>query len=242
MGYKLDCTPETNDDHVFIVTLRHPLDRLVSWYHYEHLQNARIRQNPKVKRGISCLNKFHKYRDNQGCFASLEEFAIHATMPNNGNDDSCQRLAWNVASGKTPCMWHNQMGFQYYLDIINNVAKSVRHVHLLVMRTQHLQQDWKSIETLFGGTVHVNNHSAPDLTTIVNKSKRKVNNTISKEGTRNLCRALCDEIQVYKKLLLRAENLSHKQKEESMHELRNTCPEETLTIRNCETIDYMHGR
>lgn len=235
MGYKLDCTPETNDNHVFIITLRHPLDRLISWYHYEHLRNARIRQNPRVKRGISCLNKFHKYRNNKGCFASLEEFAINATMPN-GND-TCQRLAWDVASGTMPCMWHNQMGFRYYLDIINNVAKSFRNVHLLVIRTEHLQQDWISIETLFGSTVHVSNHSALDLTTIVNKSKRKVNNGISKEGTRNLCRALCDEIQVYKQLLLRAENLSHKQKRESMHELLNTCQEESLTFRSCE-IDY----
>lgn len=126
MGMAVDCTPETNDNQVFIVTLRHPVDRLISWYKYEHLRNGRIQQNPKVKRRKSCLNQFHKYQDNMGCFSSLEEFAINTLQASN---DTCQQLAYNVASGSTPCMWHNQMGYRYYRGLIEQVTATCIQRH-----------------------------------------------------------------------------------------------------------------
>lgn len=240
MGLKIDCSPQMQDDSALIVTLRNPIQRLISWYKYEHLQNRRIQMNPKVKRGISCLNRFHKYQNNEGCFATLSDFAVNALPPNlhannNRTTEACQQLAWDVASGNTPCMWHNHMGYQYYMNIIHEIEKESNSTpHLLVMRAEHLQQDWDSIETLFGGTHNDTNHN---LKTTLNKSQQRKQDVLSKEGTRNLCRALCREIQVYKELLSRAENLSPMQREESIAELLNKCPEETQDIQVCESHD-----
>jgi len=242
MGMAVDCTSQTRDDQVFLLTLRHPVYRLVSWYKYEHLRNRRIQMNPKVKRGISCLNHFHNFQNNSGCFASLEEFALNTVSPQNtSNATDCQRLAWNVASATTPCMWHNSMGYQYYQEIIDEVvavSNTTTKPHVLVMRSEHLQQDWNSLERLFRGertdeTINTTTTNI-NIESTLNNSQQKKKDTLSKEGTRNLCRAQCREIQVYKDLLYRAENLNATQREESIVELMKLCPEETAEIQVCD--------
>ena len=46
----------------------------------------------------------------------------------------------------------------------------------------------------------------------------------SKEGLENVCRVLCTEIQLYKKLIWRGVNLDVEDKKLSLKELENTCP------------------
>ena len=228
MGLKLDCTPQTNDAKVFIVTLRHPVHRLVSWHNYEHIYNRRIQQNPKVKRKKSCLNQFHNFKDSKGCFLSLSDFAAH-TLPSSNN--KCQQLAWGVASGEIPCMWHNAMGYSYYRNVIEKVT-SIESLHLLAMRAEHLQEDWDSLEQMFGGRLT----NSTNFESALNKSKKPAQN-LSQEGMRNLCRALCREIQVYKDFLFRAKNLNATQRQESIAELLHVCPEEKADIQSCHMYE-----
>jgi hypothetical protein len=126
-------------------------------------------------------------------------------------------------------MWHNAMGYSYYWDVIQK-ASSIDSAHLLVMRAEHLQDDWNSLEQLFGG--HSNNNTRA-FDSKLNKSRKLGRDKLSQEGTRNLCRALCREIQVYKEFLFRAGNLNATQRQESIAELLNVCPEETMEIRSC---------
>jgi hypothetical protein len=51
---------------------------------------------------------------------------------------------------------------------------------------------------------------------------------LSTESQDNICRALCTEIQVYKQLLARAENLDRDQYATSMRELREACPDQAI--------------
>ena len=59
------------------------------------------------------------------------------------------------------------------------------------------------------------------------------NKTLSLDGRKNLCRALCDEIQLYKRLLNSATNLDAKMKQASMDELLRSCPNELREVRDC---------
>ena len=58
---------------------------------------------------------------------------------------------------------------------------------------------------------------------------------LSEEAMQNLCRALCPEIQFYKRFLL-VGNLNQEQIHESIQELSLLCPMETIHLRNCSDI------
>jgi hypothetical protein len=57
---------------------------------------------------------------------------------------------------------------------------------------------------------------------------------ITEAGLANVCRALCYEIQIYKRLLVEAINLNDDDRRQSLEELRQVCPLETsLSTRVC---------
>ena len=60
------------------------------------------------------------------------------------------------------------------------------------------------------------------------------NRTISFQGRRNVCFWLCEEIQLYKRLLWRGINLSEGDREVSLERINDTCPEETLLPLDAE--------
>jgi hypothetical protein len=59
------------------------------------------------------------------------------------------------------------------------------------------------------------------------------NETLSHLGRLNLCHALCDEIQIYKKLLHLAINIDEASESQSLDELLFSCPNEIRSIRRC---------
>lgn len=88
--------------------------------------------------------------------------------------------------------------------------------------TEHLEEDWTKINLLLGGTrsdergggeaggsVWRKNDWTDESTIVPNK-------TLSAVGRLNLCRALCDEIQIYKTLLHLAVNIDDDGEKESL--------------------------
>ena len=67
-------------------------------------------------------------------------------------------------------------------------------------------------------------------------SKVVPNKTLSYAGRSNLCRALCNEIQIYKDLLHLAINIDRDGENESLDELIATYPDESREIRDCPLI------
>lgn len=61
-------------------------------------------------------------------------------------------------------------------------------------------------------------------------------NRLSRASLRNLCDALCEEIQIYKLLLKRAENLNGEEVAQSLEDLHSKCPAETAG-RSCPERD-----
>lgn len=234
-GARKQCEHSNFDS--FLYTLRNPLDRLVSWYYYEHPST------PIFSNKLYCKNvrKFHKHLPDipDGCFETLEDFASNCI--NTTNATECQRLAYKVASGQElcGCSGHNSLGYKHYHQMMQKLTQSNITYTLLAIRTEQLAEDWDKLEGAFqrhyntepglNGTVRFRTRSG-----IVQKTLNGTKpTTLSRQGRLNLCRALCQEVQVYKELLFAAENLDEAQVNESLSQLVASCPEETFEIRNC---------
>lgn len=232
---------DTCSEHPFntyLYTLRNPFDRLVSWYFYEHPRaNVHSRNNP-------CSNKLHYWENNtQGCFKTIDEWARNCTPVVNETNLSprqaqCQQVAYDTARGGRACRAHNSYNYDYYLEEMKKYSKHNQSELMLAIRTEHLAEDWDFLEHAFNGSHFVDGKARFHLRKSVNARETSVdmgNDTgfLSEEGIRNICAALCEEIQVYKQLLNNARNLNELQIRESLGEVVASCPEETLEIRNC---------
>jgi len=102
-------------------------------------------------------------------------------------------------------------------------GSDLSNARIAVVRTEHLEQDWASIET-----VSLRQKEASRFSFLQkNKSfKSKDDRYLSDVAQRNLCDGLCEEIQIYKLMLNRAENLSAEDVATTMTELRGYCPKE----------------
>ena len=258
---------ERREFREFIVTLRNPIDRITSWYYYEHPATITSKY-----RNHCHLKQLHRWvNSTDGCFASLDEFARSA-MPRNqsgynrgeqltkdskGNRVVCSDLAYKVASGKTPCPAHHFFNYQYYEQSIQKMSKELniaRKVRLFAIRTEHLASDWDGLESLYSMSTSpssTNLYSMSTSPSSANGQQQKLLGAgrfqvrsgtvtsgkssigLSNEGRKALCAALCLDIQAYKRLLYRAQNLEMNEVMRSLDELRLTCPEETYTVREC---------
>ena len=137
----------------------------------------------------------------------------------------CSHWAWATIQGTMPADYHNVYNYDWYAyrllhDPVNADAD------IFVLRVEHLEQDWTTVDKMLGGDGSFPaTMSAPQNSAAI-KPLRIANHNTTDVGLQNLCRALCDEIQVYKQLLWRAVNLQTEDVEISMQELRQQCPEE----------------
>jgi hypothetical protein len=214
----------------FLFVMRNPLERFLSSYFYER----RLRR-------YTCNQQLH------GCFLSLEDFALHTIPPvNSTHPFGCRKLAWDVTTGKEPCVSHNAFGYSYYLYRFQQMSRETQRPYVLAIRSEHLAEDWDKLETGFGGEVSgklSGNVRFAHPPVSQNSTMKKTLDIVEKErlsetGRKNLCRALCYEIQVYKKILEMAENLAERQVRESLQEVIDSCPGETLEIRKCPPPVY----
>jgi hypothetical protein len=197
-----------NDDFAYyLYTLRNPVDRIISWFAYE--------RPGEPSNTTSYLQKKLLFVD---CYSNLEELAVNGL----GGDrkGACSDRAWEAIQGDVAYSAHNYYNFGYYRNQVEDHDPKGR---IIAIRTEHLMEDWNSIEDMLGGQ----RMSKPvDKINASSKRRREVAK-ISDRARRNLCIALRQEIQVYKDLLERAENLSEKQVAESLRELQDSCPDGT---------------
>ena len=107
---------------LFLVVLRNPLGRLLSWFAYEHPASTKA-----FGPGKACSKQFYKTRQSpNGCFATLQEFAGNVTLPTTDTTTSwCQTLAWKVATGQRLCYGHNALNFQFYWKLMKELEPAL---------------------------------------------------------------------------------------------------------------------
>jgi hypothetical protein len=160
------------------------------------------------------------------CFDTLNELGEVGLAVNektlNGSLTTCQQRARWAVTGQERYAYHNYYNYGYYLNQLrqyhtNAVSK------ILVIRSEHLENDWKSIE-------HDILEGSRDLNFVFEQTnaspKRSKDYVLSQKARQEICKWLCFEIQTYKFIIQRAINLSEDEKEISMKELNESCPKE----------------
>eukprot|EP00956_Cyclotella_meneghiniana_P039386 scaffold170964_cov126-Cyclotella_meneghiniana.AAC.1 len=205
--------------YMFVVT--DPLTRFASAFHSDIPTDW---EDFRSKHGERQYN-FHKELFMDCPFHSLEEL-IYLGVADSGNRNTsnvCRQRALGAIDGSGHYGTQMYYNYQYYVEGLPKDAK------IIAIRSEHLMEDWNSAESMIGG---VENILSPDQTILTNDVSSEVE-MLSDDSKRLLCEKLCNEIQVYKKVLTVAMNLNTKQKQKSFEELKASCPKEAAT-ESCE--------
>lgn len=156
------------------------------------------------------------------CFDTIEQLADWGLSDSGKNaTETCRRRAHEAIAGTT--RFENHL---YY-----NLPRDAR---VITMRTEHLIQDWKSAELAVGGEDYFDREELISIPRI-NTGSTAETKYLGDDNLRMLvCKELCNEIQVYKRILNVSINLSKDQVNESMEELKLSCPVEAASA-SCPT-------
>jgi len=151
----------------------------------------------------------------------------------NLTNKECSQWAWAAVQGTVPADYHNAFNYDWYAHRMLFDKRSNRS-YIFALRLEHLEHDWSTIDKLLGGNGAVPSGLTNPQNSAQNKPYVVSDHGTTREGILNLCRALCEEIQLYKQLLTNSINLGQLELKVSMEELKAQCPEEVnLVSRQC---------
>lgn len=213
-----DCDDETTAFFIFVV--RNPLDRWISAFNYDN--PSKDWEGFRMHFGEKHFN--FRYRLYAECpFNTINDIGEALSAESNVTD-VCKRRAEKSIDGSEHFGCHHYFNYQYHLEAIPLNAT------IMTLRTEHLLQDWNSVEKNLGGLPEVLGQDNEVIAhNNVNKASGDSLKYLSDESRRLICAKLCNEIQVYKEILRLSINLSEKQVQESVDEVANSCPIEALT-------------
>jgi hypothetical protein len=226
----------TRDANCLLFNLRHPVDRVASWYQYVHPDNCK--GNSKMH--VACQGKKQIVNDPEGwgasffvrCFPTIEDlaesFAIQtttetATTDANSNQTSCNDLAYELF----------QSGKKNENVVFIEMAANLRYYHngtlgrypekeVWAIRSEHILEDLNALEVLLGGEDgQYDQEYAANVTGPLAKFMQK--RTLSGKYTKLLCCALRDELVVVNDVLHRAANFNNFLKYQAWSDTLNEC-------------------
>jgi len=142
----------------YLVSVRHPVDRMVSWYIYKHLMN--VNATLKVVKVLNCgATMLHT------CYASLDDLATKglelvmgaspppptsdaptvlqsARVGTNLTRKECQWWAWNVIRGDVSGIIHNHFNYRHYAKYFLDDESN----EVFVIRMEHLWDDYSYLD------------------------------------------------------------------------------------------------
>lgn len=220
-----DC-PDQQDYYLFVV--RDPLTRMQSWFAYERPSTSPTKENEY------CEGKRKELFED--CpFPTLNALAEKGLL---GYDteisDECRERARKAMAGERGYCRHNKYNYGYF------EKGTPKGGEVLVIRTEHLRDDWNSAEAY----LHHASKSTEELYQVSkesfprhNKSEKSRDDTfLSISARKALCAALCPDIQAYKRILLRAKNLSSEDVDASLIELHRSCPKQAR-MSSCPVVE-----
>mmetsp|Transcript_8181 Transcript_8181/g.18300 ORF Transcript_8181/g.18300 Transcript_8181/m.18300 type:complete len:967 (+) Transcript_8181:23-2923(+) len=199
-----------DDSAFYFFMLRNPIDRLVAAFNYDRPNDWENYKNSDARQYA-----FRRPLYYDCPFSSIEDLAQLGLAKNGNVTEECRRRASGAVDGQMQFSKHMYYNLQFHLEGIPEDAR------IISLRAEHLTDDWNSAESIIGGAKNI---LYADQTLIVSRS----DNTTLSDGSRELlCEKLCNEIQVYKKILGVSVNLSKEQVHQSLSELALSCPKET---------------
>lgn len=204
--------PDTENFSSFIVMVRDPIDRIVSWFLYQHPDNGFGRNGPEA---LELWNCYHDVDD----LATRGLAPISEMQDLSVREKECMKLAADAFAGKTEILvfLHLNMNYQWYTeDILQETDNEI-----FVLRTEHFWDDWQKINHMLGGG---KTNAAKSVTHFEGKTRAVDSRYVSPEGVENLCRVLCTEIKFYEELIERAVNIETDEKVSMLLDLTKKCP------------------
>jgi hypothetical protein len=221
-----------DDSSYYLFVVRNPLDRLVSAFNYDRPADGNwetfLQQKPYLKR----TNVTQLHLD---CpFDSIDTLARFGLSQEGNVTDECKHRAGAFIDGTEYLGIHSYWNYQFHLEGVPSNAR------IMTIRQNNLVDDWNTIEHLIGGEEHI---LGPNQTVLLHQNKHIVasnnirNDTtdvlvdekfLSDKSRALLCERLCNEIQVYKKILHISVNLNEEQIRQSMEEVKKSCPTEAV--------------
>ena len=210
-----------DDSGYFLFVTRDPIDRIRSAFYYDRPDDNDL-QNDTSGWAASMAHFYH-----QCPFYHIEDFVQNGLRDEGDASKSCKNWALVALQGldeikysdDSPSHWY--YNYQYHFEAIPGDSK------LLVVRNEHIKEDIRGIENLFG-------YHEKERLQVSNKLMNTNTWTdqadlyLSSESISILCQALCNEIQIYKKILNQALNLSQDELRLSLMELEAKCPYQTI--------------
>mmetsp|Transcript_35017 Transcript_35017/g.84739 ORF Transcript_35017/g.84739 Transcript_35017/m.84739 type:complete len:412 (-) Transcript_35017:202-1437(-) len=207
-----DCA---DDMPYHLYTLRNPLSRAQSAFAYDR---------------DTYKHDFEVIYDECG-FKTLNMLAAEGLADDGRAPDHCKRLAYELIRGSGYMYdYHLFCNYHYYLNITLSQARNPKGSKILAIRSEHMEDDWNTAERVVASD-NKNKHVHVDLNVPhLNSHDKKAGDTfLSEKSQVLLCDALCEEIQVYKRLLGEAVNLSKRDYAQSIAELQESCPLQAST-------------
>jgi len=202
--------PDSQNYSSFVITVRDPIDRIISWFLYQHPENELIKNSPQAEKLFEC------YHD-------IDDLATKGLLPiiNNQNlttyEKECMKLAHDCVEGKSSHFIHAYFNYHFYTkEILQNKMNEI-----FVVRTEHFWHDLENINYMLGGG------EIPRIAPYKHKNgkvPKVTNRSISPDGMNNLCNALLSEIKIYEQLIERAVNIEKKGKVLMQMNVMKKCP------------------
>lgn len=212
IGYVHENKPNVQKYNKFFITIRNPIDRMVSWFISQHPTNKRY-----VRQHTQLYDCFHGIND-------LVTYGLERGDVDYIDLDDCQILARYLMRGigsQSHENVHILQNYNYYTsELLSHPEKKI-----YVIRREHLMDDWVAAaeDVIIKSNIRVN-LSMADNGVPKRKNQVVIKKEMSQEGLANACFFLCPEIQLYKKILKRAINLSDRDESSSLEDLAKSCP------------------
>lgn len=226
----------------FVITLRNPIERVISSYRFSHPDNCIISKDPTVRiplsRGCVTIKSGLLERPSQigyilykQCYpsASIESFAQSTMLPwkyhnlhfqnlTNSEQALCHQMARRLVQGRKMqrIIPHMQCNYEHYAteSIWKYPSKEV-----FAIRTEHAWDDMVQIDLRIGGNGAFKRHGDQ----YSHGSEHYQPSPVSTEAYHKLCCVLEKEIDIYFQMFDLALNLGAAQKAEAEDELREKC-------------------
>ncbi|KAL3794396.1 hypothetical protein HJC23_012933 [Cyclotella cryptica] len=202
------------DDSTYLFVVRDPIERARSAFNYDRpVKDADDYANVRSRYS-------HFYED---CQFDTIEVMVHNGLSDHGDASAhCKKLAFQAIRGSTyvaPSHFYYNYQYYYYGVPANS--------SIVAIRNEYLNEDWNALEENLSGrrdTMMVD--SIPKINQNTWSSQDDL--YISEESLAVLCKALCNEIQIYKQILFLAQNLNQNQVQASLDALETKCPVEAI--------------
>jgi len=211
----------------FLYNLRHPVDRMISWYNYEHPKSCM--HNRQTKRACATARHIKKHPGGSSakffndCFPTQEHLPLLASK-SAGSDtvsQACSDLAKEVIAGERygKGFKHMYYNMEHYT---NRTIDKYPDKSVLVVRTESLWDDIKELDIMLGGKGTFGGIEGTRDSHGSEKYK-KSNGTLSVTEYGILCCAIEREMNIYRHLLELAVNFDDKATKDTITRTANKC-------------------